>query len=101
VARDANGESLGLGSGVRPGGTFGLALLLALRAADTETATELSGMAPSAGCHVAASGPVVFGFLYDLTDGWAAPATMLLVTLVAKTVLDLRAWDPGQVRSGG
>jgi len=84
------------------GGTFGLALLLlVLRAADTETATELSGMAQSVGYLVAAAGPVVFGFLYDLTGGWAAPATMLLVALLAKTVLGLRAGEPGQVRSGG
>ncbi len=83
------------------GGTFGLALLLlVLRAADAETATELSGMAQSVGYLVAAAGPAVFGLLHDLTGGWAAPLALLAFALVAKTAVGLRAGRPGQIRPG-
>ena len=45
------------------GGTFGLALtLLVLRAPDTESASQLSGMSQSVGYFVAAIGPPVFGY---------------------------------------
>ena len=48
------------------GGTFGLALtLLVLRAPDTESASQLSGMSQSVGYFVAAIGPPVFGYLHD------------------------------------
>ena len=57
--------------GVVLGGTFGLALLfLVLRSKDTEGATELSGMAQSAGYLVAATGPMLFGGIFDLTQNW-------------------------------
>ncbi|WP_103030053.1 MFS transporter [Salinibacter altiplanensis] len=84
--------------GVVLGGTFGLALLLlVLRAADAETATELSGMAQSVGYLVAAAGPAVFGFLHDLTGGWAAPLVLLVLALAAKTAVGLRAGRPSQI----
>ncbi len=83
------------------GGAFGLALLLlVLRAADAETATELSGMAQSVGYLVAAGGPAVFGLLHDLTGGWAAPLVLLASALVAKTAVGLRAGQPGQIHAG-
>lgn len=57
--------------GIVLGGTFGLALLfLVLRSHDTESATELSGMAQSVGYLVAATGPMLFGGIFDLTGNW-------------------------------
>lgn len=74
------------------GGTFGLALvLLVLRAADADAATALSGMAQSVGYLVAATGPVLFGVLYDLTRGWTLPLLFLMAVLVAKIVAGLGA----------
>ncbi len=81
------------------GGTFGLALLLLiLRAADTETATELSGMAQSVGYLVAASGPALFGLLHDLSRGWTVPLLFLVAVLAAKGRVGLGAGRPGQIR---
>lgn len=74
------------------GGTFGLALLfLVLRSPDTEATTQLSGMAQSIGYTVAATGPVVVGFLYDLTAGWLIPLLFLVVVWVGKLASGLRA----------
>lgn len=83
--------------GVVLGGTFGLALLLlVLRAADTETATQLSGMAQSAGYLVAAVGPALFGLLHDLSQGWNVPLGFLALVLAAKVVAGRGAGRPGQ-----
>jgi MFS transporter, CP family, cyanate transporter len=82
------------------GGTFGLALiLLVLRAGDAETTGRLSGMAQSVGYLIAASGPPVFGWLHDVTDGWRVPLAFLVAVLVAKLVSGLPAGRPGTVRA--
>ncbi len=81
------------------GGTFGLALtLLVLRSHDAATTGQLSGMAQSVGYLIAASGPPVFGWLHDVTDGWRVPLGFLMVVLLAKLVFGLPAGRPGTVR---
>ena len=78
------------------GGTFGLALLLiVLRSTDTESATELSGMAQSIGYMVAAVGPVLFGKLFDLSGDWTVPLAMLIVAAIVKLLMGLGAGKPG------
>ncbi len=74
------------------GGTFGLALLfIVLRTDDTDTATELSGMAQSIGYLIAAVGPIVFGWIYDLVQGWTAPILFLVLTMLAKVATGVGA----------
>ena len=96
---DVHLESLWVGLiGFVLGGTFGLALLLlVLRAADAETAGELSGMAQSIGYMIAATGPAVFGWIHDLTGGWAAPLLFLGVVLAGKVAVGIEAGRPGMV----
>lgn len=80
------------------GGTFGLALLLiVLRSSNTETATELSGMAQSIGYMVAAIGPVLFGSLFDLSGNWTVPLAMLIVVAAVKLLVGLGAGKPGKI----
>ncbi len=82
------------------GGTFGLALvLLVLRSHDAETTGRLSGMAQSAGYLIAATGPPIFGWLHDITNGWRVPLGFLMIVLVAKLVAGLPAGRPGTVRA--
>ncbi|MCO8121008.1 MFS transporter [Stieleria sp. TO1_6] len=81
------------------GGSFGLALLfIVVRSADTETATELSGMAQSIGYLVAATGPTLFGSLYDLTRSWTYGLLFLLVIAVIKLMMGVGA---GKARTLG
>ncbi len=80
------------------GGTFGLALLLiVMRSSDTESATELSGMAQSIGYLIAASGPIIFGSLFDFTGGWSYPLMLLIVIASCKLYVGLAAGRPGKV----
>lgn len=74
------------------GGSFGLALLfIVVRSTDTESATELSGMAQSIGYLVAATGPTLFGSLLDLSGNWDWGLYMLLVIAVLKLAMGLGA----------
>lgn len=80
------------------GGSFGLALLfIVLRTGDTETATELSGLAQSIGYLLAASGPVLFGLLHDLSHNWIVPLLLLFVVLAAKLTFGLGAARPEEI----
>jgi CP family cyanate transporter-like MFS transporter len=82
------------------GGTFGLALtMLVLRSHDAETTGRLSGMAQSVGYLIAATGPPVFGWLHDVTNGWTVPLGFLVVVLLGKLLFGLPAGRPGTVRA--
>ena len=78
--------------GLTLGGTFGLSLLfIILRSKDAESATELSGMAQSIGYFVAATGPIIFGSIYDLTGNWTYPFILLFVLCFLKLVVGMGA----------
>ena len=80
------------------GGSFGLALLfIVLRASDTETATELSGMAQSIGYLLAAIGPTLFGALHDMTSAWFIPLLFLCAITVLKLLMGLGAAKPQEI----
>lgn len=80
------------------GGTFGLALLfIVVRSDAADTATELSGMAQSVGYLVAATGPVVFGGIFDVTGNWTYPLLLLLSITVLKFLTGWGAGKPGTV----
>lgn len=92
---------LGLWSGVigfSLGGSFGLALLfIVLRARNTETATELSGMAQSVGYLLAATGPTIFGAVHDWTQTWFLPLVLLFGVALLKIITGLIAGKPAKV----
>lgn len=54
-----------------------------LRAPDTQSVAALSGMAQFFGYLLAAAGPVLFGYLYDVTHSWTAPLALLFAVIVA------------------
>jgi len=84
--------------GVVLGGTFGLALLfLVLRSHDTEEATELSGMAQSVGYIVAATGPMLFGGIFDLTRNWDYALLFLFLIAALKLYMGLGAGKAAKV----
>ncbi|HEY4550854.1 MAG TPA: MFS transporter [Bacillus sp. (in: firmicutes)] len=66
---------LGMGAGF----AFGLAMIFfSLRTDTPGQAAELSGMAQSVGYLLAAMGPMLFGYLHDLTDSWQIPLQILV-----------------------
>ena len=65
--------------GFSMGGSFGMALLfIVLRTSDSESANELSGISQSIGYTMAATGPALFGAVFDLTQIWTVPLGLLL-----------------------
>ncbi|WP_010531398.1 CynX/NimT family MFS transporter [Lentibacillus jeotgali] len=74
--------------GISTGGLFPLALsFLGMRTSDAQQAAELSGMAQALGYFLAALGPIIIGYLNDITSGWQMPLTMLLVISVLMAIV--------------
>ncbi|WP_415752834.1 CynX/NimT family MFS transporter [Salinisphaera hydrothermalis] len=85
---------LGLGQG----GSFSMALtLLALRAPDAETASELSGMAQGVGYVTAAFGPLAVGLIHQFFGSWSAIGGLLGVIGLAAMAAALGAGRDRQV----
>jgi CP family cyanate transporter-like MFS transporter len=72
--------------GLAQGSGFALALtLIVLRSPTPLTAARLGGVAQCLGYLLAAAGPLVLGWLYDLTGGWTLPLLLLVAGLVPMT----------------
>lgn len=64
------------------GSSFSLAMMLfTLRTKTAYAAADLSGFAQSIGYLLAASGPVIFGWLYDQTGNWQLPIYAFLIVV--------------------
>lgn len=69
--------------GLSQGSFLSLALMFfILRTPDTRSAAELSGMAQSVGYLLAALGPLLFGWLHDLTQAWTIPLLSLILIML-------------------
>ena len=69
--------------GVAGGTAFSLSMMFfSMRTSSAVEASEMSGMAQSFGYLLAATGPLLFGALHDLTTSWTVPLIMLLVVSV-------------------
>ncbi|MGM7724692.1 CynX/NimT family MFS transporter [Metabacillus sp. Hm71] len=76
--------------GIALGGSFPLALsYIGLRARNGQQAAELSGMTQSTGYVLAAVGPLIIGYLYDLTHMWTVPILMLIVVSVVVMIFGI------------
>jgi len=79
---------IGIGSGC----AFSIAMtLFGLRTTNAHDAAELSGMAQSVGYLLAAIGPILFGALHDLTNGWNIPLIVLLVITLLLLIFGVAA----------
>lgn len=68
--------------GLAAGSALSLSLsFFTLRSPDIQYAAQLSGMAQTVGYIVAATGPFLVGFLYDLSGGWNASIIFLMFVL--------------------
>ncbi|HLR09845.1 MAG TPA: MFS transporter [Sporosarcina sp.] len=78
--------------GIATGLAFSLAMMFfTLRTDDVFEAADLSAMAQSIGYLVAASGPVIFGILFDMTDTWTSSLVLLLVASLILLIVGLGA----------
>lgn len=78
--------------GINLGGAFSLTLyMIGVRAADTATANELSGLAQSIGYLVAAAGPFVAGSLFDFTGNWTYALVLLALISCSRLYVGLGA----------
>lgn len=69
--------------GLSAGGGISLAILfLSLRTPNAKKAAELSGMAQSAGYLIASIGPILIGFLFDLTNSWNSTMIILIIAIL-------------------
>lgn len=62
-------------------------MLFTIKARDSQQAAELSGMAQSVGYGIAILGPILTGWLKDLTHGWQVPMLVLLGLMLIKCVV--------------
>ncbi|WP_139997400.1 CynX/NimT family MFS transporter [Paenibacillus paridis] len=86
---------LGIGGGC----AFSLSMMFfGLRTENAHQAAELSGMAQSIGYLLAAIGPILIGFLHDLTNSWNLP---LFILLGASVLLFIVGIGAGRNRSIG
>lgn len=73
---------IGIGQSV-----FALALaVIALRARTAHDTAQLSGMVQGFGYLIAGTGPLLFGILHDVTDGWTVPWMLFLVVFTVQMV---------------
>jgi CP family cyanate transporter-like MFS transporter len=69
--------------GLAQGAYLGMALLFfILRTPDARAAAELSGMAQAIGYLLAATGPLLIGWLHDTSQGWTVPLLTLAVIVL-------------------
>lgn len=87
---------LGIGSGF----AFSLSMMFfTLRTSSAQEASEMSGMAQSIGYSLAALGPLLFGFVRDLTSSWTVPLLLLGVAAMIIFVVGMGAGKKGFVSS--
>lgn len=65
--------------------------LIGLRAINARQASDLSGMAQSVGYLLAAAGPFIIGFLFDLFHTWSLPLALLVAVTILFTIAGVGA----------
>ncbi len=78
--------------GIATGTAFSLAMMFfTLRTDNVFEAADLSAMAQSIGYLLAATGPVIFGYLYDLTSNWFWSLILLMIASIIILIVGLGA----------
>lgn len=86
--------------GIGAGSAFSLSMMFfSLRTSNAVEASDMSGMAQSFGYLLAATGPIVFGALHDMTDSWTIPLIMLIVLAVVILIVGLSAGRDKVIRN--
>lgn len=79
-------------AGLGMGGSISLAIaFISLRSKNAKKAAELSGMSQSAGYLLAAIGPFLIGFIFDMTSSFTVPIIILILFIVMLIYFGLKA----------
>lgn len=74
------------------GGSISLSIaFISLRSPNPQKASELSGMAQSAGYLLAAIGPTLMGTIYDFTYSWSVPIMIFIGLIILLSFIGLQA----------
>jgi CP family cyanate transporter-like MFS transporter len=88
-------------AGLASGASLSMSLtLMAQRARTSDASAALSGMAQSVGYLIAATGPVLFGWLHAGVGGWNFSLGLLILVLIAQSVTGAFAGRPRFVLDG-
>ncbi|AXX90103.1 MFS transporter [Arcobacter suis] len=78
--------------GIGMGGAISLAIgFITQRTPHAKKAAELSGMSQSAGYLLAAVGPILLGFMFDITKSWTSSIIVLIVAIILLILFGLKA----------
>ncbi|MHA0856559.1 CynX/NimT family MFS transporter [Paenibacillus sp. CMAA1364] len=84
--------------GIALGGNFPLALsYIGIRTRNGQQAAELSGMAQSTGYVIAAVGPILIGYLYDIAHVWTVPLITLMIISILVMIFGMLSGRDEQV----
>ncbi|RXK14099.1 MFS transporter [Halarcobacter mediterraneus] len=78
--------------GIGMGGAISLGIgFISLRTPHSKKAAELSGMSQSAGYLLAAVGPILIGFIYDMTNSWIFSLWVLILLIFLLIIFGIKA----------
>ncbi|WP_311794888.1 CynX/NimT family MFS transporter [Alicyclobacillus acidiphilus] len=88
--------------GVAGGAAISLALsFFGLRSRSSDEAAQLSGMAQSIGYLLAATGPMLIGFLHNTLGSWTIPLLILMMAIVLLFTFGMGAGRDAYIRPAG
>jgi len=83
-------------AGIGCGGSLGTVIVMfSARSSSPEETGSLSGMAQSVGYVLAASGPIMFGLLHDVTKGWTVPVLTVASLAMVQALMGFIGGRPG------
>ena len=78
--------------GIGMGGSISLAIgFITQRTPHAKKAAELSGMSQSVGYLLAAVGPILLGFMFDITKSWTSSIVVLIISTILLILFGLKA----------
>ncbi|RYG72434.1 MFS transporter [Lentibacillus lipolyticus] len=86
--------------GAACGSAFSLSMMFfSLRSNDGQEASKVSGMAQSFGYLIAAVGPILVGFMHDVTAAWILPIIAVGMTGIILIVTGMKSGADGKIAS--
>lgn len=80
------------------GGSISISIaFISLRSPNSKRAAELSGMSQSTGYLLAAIGPILLGYIFDISGSWNIPVIILIGFIILFLAVGLKAGDNKEI----